>query len=360
MSTNNPLGTIVVLTALTLERDAVLAHLQDVQEELHPRGTVYKVGKFCTVQGSWNVVVGQTGQGNPRAGIEAERAMSFFNPKYVFFIGVAGGLKDVRLGDVVAATKIYYYEMGKADDEYKPRPDFGEFAYALVQRAQAVASDGQWQKRILLRGEIPQTEGSPRAFVAPIAAGEKVVASIASSHYEFLRRNYSDAIAVEMEGFGFLRAVYANYPVQALVLRGISDLVAKKEEADSSGSQPRAARKASAFAFEVLAGMSAGSTRAPVLPDETWKRLREIATELYPIGPQDRSIWERSGGDIASLLVGSTGRATWFTSLRELKLGGGGTITVGKLLATMREDYPASSALAQLSEQVNQSGLGAL
>ena len=236
----------VILTAIPAEYDAIKAHLSNLQEETHEQGTVYELGQFSANGKSWEVGIVEIGPGNAGAAMEAERAIAHFQPDVVLFVGVAGGIKDVKLGDVVAATKVYGYESGKTKLDFEPRPDVGQSSYDLINRAKAEARKPDWLKKLT-------SVESPNVLVAPIAAGEKVVASKKSSTFEFLRKNYGDAVAVEMEGRGFLKATHANQQVSALIIRGISDLIDSKSEADANGSQEIAARNASAFAFQILA-----------------------------------------------------------------------------------------------------------
>ena len=202
--------------------------------------------------GKWGLL--EVGAGNAGAAIEAERALNYFKPDILLFVGIAGGIKDVKVGSVVAATKVYGYESGKVGEAaFLTRPAMGASAYAIVQRAKSEARKGEWIKRIL-----NSENANPQVFVAPIAAGEKVIASRESELFQFLRTSYNDAIAVEMEGFGFLRAALAYPNVQTLVIRGISDLIKDKNandpvEGNEEARQERASQNASAFAFEVLA-----------------------------------------------------------------------------------------------------------
>lgn len=241
---------MVILTALRVEYNAVRQHLTELHEVVHPQGTIYERGIFAAETATWEVVIVELGPGNETAAQAAERAISYFQPKVILFVGVAGGLKDVQLGDVVAATKIYGYESGKETESFQPRPDIGRTAHRLEQRARAEGRKTEWMQRILKR----MPDSAPKVFVEPIVAGEKVIASNKSSTYQFLRSYFSDAVAVEMEGIGVLLAAHAN-DTPALVVRGISDLVEGKAESDSRGLQETSAHHASAFAFQVLANL---------------------------------------------------------------------------------------------------------
>ena len=268
----------IILTALHVETRAVLRHLSDVREET-VRGTVFHVGRFD----EWVVAVAECGEGNVHAAATAERGITHFHAEVALFVGVAGGVKDVSLGDALVSTKVYGYERGKdAGDGFKPRPVVNLPAYTLEQRARAIKLGEDWRMRLSLG--LPHT--NPQIHIGAIAAGEKVVASSAGKIAEFLKENYGDTLGVEMEGQGFLAGVHINAPVQGCVVRGISDLLDGKADADKAGSQERAADVASAVAFEMLATLQpvgAQRTSADIhgeLPDPHAKNAEERRTDI--------------------------------------------------------------------------------
>ena len=242
---------VIILTALAVEYQAIIKHLQEPREIVHPQGTIYRCGRFIDAQSSWQVAVAEIGVRGSVAAVETERAITFFHPDFAFFVGIAGGLQDVQIGDVVVATKVYGYEAGKAGQSFEPRPELWRATHTLEQRARAEARIGDWLERL----GIARPDPAPRVFVAPIAAGEKIIASRRSSLRRFLRQEYGDALAVEMEGHGFSQAVHANQGVSSLVVRGISNLLQYQPAADASASQQTAARHAAAFVFQILAKM---------------------------------------------------------------------------------------------------------
>lgn len=249
-----PMPRAVIFTALPIEYTAVRNHLTNPQEKIHPQGTIYEQGTFVGDHQTWDISIVEIGGSGTKAALEAERAIGQFNPNVILCVGTAGGIQSVQLGDVVAATKVYGYESGIAAKTFQPIPEIGNSSYDLQQRAKAEARNKNWLTRLIA------TEPSPQALVAPIAAGSKVIASTRSDISKFLRSQYSDAVAIEMAGFGFLEAAHANPQVSAIVIRGISNLINQKAKSDQAKYQAIASCNASAFAFQVLA-------KLPPFPD---------------------------------------------------------------------------------------------
>ena len=232
---------VVILTALPLEYNAVRAHLVNCVEERHPKGSIYERGSFTSNGRQWDVLLVETGKYNPDAAIETERAIQHFNPDIALFVGIAGGMKDVVIGDVVAASVVKGYEPGKVGrDTFFPRSEVYRSTNDLVQCAKKISRDNLRNK------------SNPNYYVAPIASGEKVLASTRSELYKFIVANYSDVVAVDMEDWGFLAALYQNQGVSGLVIRGVSDLLKNKQKTDAQGHQNIAAANASTFAFTLL------------------------------------------------------------------------------------------------------------
>src|SRR5436305_2759279 len=104
-----PACEVIILSAWPVEYQAVLRYLEDPQEAVHLSWTIYHHGRFHGEHQTWRVALAQIALGGPSAALETERAIQFFSASIALFVGVAGGLGDVRLGNVVAATKIHAY-----------------------------------------------------------------------------------------------------------------------------------------------------------------------------------------------------------------------------------------------------------
>lgn len=343
---------VVVVTALKLERRAVRAHLDGFKVEALS-GLSADVGPSAS-RPAQRIAVIETGPGNIAAGLLSLRAEENFRPTFMVMLGVAGGLKDVAIGDVVASSKVYWIEGGKANTMFKPRPDFAPVSGELVQLARAVAADDTWIADG--RGDAGSwvdTGRGPAALVNPIVVGEKVVADRSSEAAKLISGNYSDAVAVDMEDFGALRGGTATERAKVIAIRGISDMLAEKTNADEKGSQPLAAANAAGFLFNLLdrlpepLGKDASSITAesPV----NYAGVLAVCRELYPDGPQQDGLWERAGGDRSRLQPDGLGATRWWNAIRTLQNGGGGgSISVGTLINEMRVDYPTNSKLSTL------------
>src|SRR5205085_5963855 len=113
--------------------------LGELDEELSSNDVVvFDCGCFDGGSVRWRVAVAECGQGNIPIASIAHIAINHFAPDVLMLVGVAGGLKDVELGDVVAGSKIYSYHSGKDTTAFEPRPNVELAHPSLEQRARAV------------------------------------------------------------------------------------------------------------------------------------------------------------------------------------------------------------------------------
>lgn len=288
MNTNS--GLVVILTALNLEYEAVRDQLADLRVRRHPAGTRFEVGRID--HGGCRVALGLVGKGNHPAAVLAERAMAEFSPAAVLFVGVAGGLwPNIRLGDVVVASKVYAYHGGTSEDDgLKARPKAWEIPHEADQIAHHVARSTAWYRDHSV-GAIPAVH------FGPIAAGEVVQDSGVSEQARWIRQHYNDAVAIEMEAAGVAQAGHLNRALPVVVVRGISDHAdGSKAASDGQNWQPRAARHAAAFAIalarELTTDMPAGRGGADRDGSPTMQMSsHNIATGNAQVGVQAGQIY---------------------------------------------------------------------
>ena len=266
---------VVILTPIAAEYRAMTTHLSELHRET-VEGNLYETGLFEGMRHKYVVSLQETGPKNTPIALATQKAVRLFQPVVVLLAGIAGGVKDVRTGDVAVGTKAYGYESGKETDQGSvSRPDVMPFSKELVEVARMVGRSDDWRKRT--------RDGAPgaRFFFGPIASGDKVIASTASPLYQYLKQHYNDALALEMESIGFAQAVAPHRKVYALNIRGISDLLDHKSGTDEVRRQELAAERAAAFAFELLYQLDCSPF---ILPDMDAKTIaKEIYALLFPV-----------------------------------------------------------------------------
>lgn len=289
---------IAIITPLALEYGAVRQYLSGISRVTDLPMMPLEIGTFQGQHRTWQVGVCESGPKNSNVALCTERLISRFRPQLLMLTGIAGGIKDAALGDVVVGTKAYGYESGKETaDGFVSRPAVLPADAVLLAHCRAIASSPHWRQRIGSHAE-------PSVLFGPIASGDKVIASTASPMYAILKQHYNDTLAIEMEAIGFAEAA-APYPhIRAINIRGVSDLLNDKTTEHDRRTQPLAAAHAAAFLFEALFQLDANLLNPPDMDTKTLAQNTVSALEpllqpnglLAPSAPRSiQDIWVRFG-----------------------------------------------------------------
>lgn len=258
----NKLPTVVILTAINDEYSAVRKHLKEVVDA-DQNDTNYEAGIF-EFNGNEiaKVVIRECGAKNTTASQETERAIQYFKPDAMFFVGIAGSRKpnDFSIGDVIFPEKVYSYEGGKSEkDSFVARPDIASITFTLMETAKKERRKEDWKALIKCNWDK-----DVKADLGVIASGEQVVEHYNSDIGKILTEYYNDTSAIEMEGFGFAKAANRQGRETSKVLigivRGISDIIeqpSKKKNNKDKDRRPSNAKQiasdtAAAFAFWLI------------------------------------------------------------------------------------------------------------
>lgn len=213
-----------ILTAIAVERRAVCSAFGITDKDrVKRRGRVYWRGKCHTESGlTYEIVIAQPAEmGQVEATALATEVAHIWNPRAAILVGIAASTKpdEVKPGDVVVGRSIYYYEHGKVTEKgTAPQP---EMIPADANFLKHYAGMADWDGVV----PVPRPDGAnaaPSVFQGVIASGDKVIAHEAAR--DAIASGQRKILALEMEGYGFSRAVWLNSGhISHLVIRGISD-----------------------------------------------------------------------------------------------------------------------------------------
>ncbi|MGK0363587.1 MAG: nucleoside phosphorylase [Saprospiraceae bacterium] len=231
---------IVILCPIELEYQVLRSTLSNLKKgKLNGSNLYYEKGNVAMETDDWNIAIFEIGKYIANVQSKTQQILSELSPQYAFLVGVAGGIRDVQIGDIVIGTKAYCYEYGKTEKSgFKSSPAVKDFSVSLVEIAKQI------------NREQP-VSGYKRVF-GPINSGNKVLKDWNAEELEIIRSNYGDTVAVEMESYGFAEAASQFSNTRFINIRGISDLIKNKEEADKTGSQGMAMQRAVNFIFDLI------------------------------------------------------------------------------------------------------------
>jgi nucleoside phosphorylase/tetratricopeptide (TPR) repeat protein len=244
---------IAIITALEEEYTAVRERLTDWREVVADGGQYPNVYGWVTGKipkadgtGAYRVVVAWAGSsGNVRTAITTLKTIDRWQPRYLLFCGIAGGLpkEALRQGDLVLSQSVWYYEYGKVDQgTFKPRHrDSFRVDPGLLSSARTFNSANAAWKRC---GVVPPaSEHDPKLVVGMIGSGEKVIDDRAPDFVRAVLEERPELRAIEMEAAGACQAVETanaeGKQVGFLMVRGISDMPGAGSHAAAAGTTVR-------------------------------------------------------------------------------------------------------------------------
>lgn len=235
---------ILIFTAFDQEAVPVKAKLSDVSVERIDTldGLYITKGTYAYEGYSAEVYIFISGVGNTPTALVTSKLIHVLKPELTVFCGIAGGRKETKIGDVVVASRVYNYESGKEEK------GFWSFRSFVSPRPREVSLSKNAESLINAFMANRLKNGRYDVYFKPIACGEKVLGHSGGISGRLIKGTYGDALAIEMEGFGFLSAV-DGHSSPGVLIRGISDCLDNKSEEEN---HELATENASDLTFELV------------------------------------------------------------------------------------------------------------
>ena len=253
------MGRALILTAKDVETLAVKEQLLGPQgKNRTSRGVPFTTWGLRSVEDpevmipAVEIALYQTGKGQAAAAVACGPIIEAFQPDVVLYVGCAGGdPSHTELGDILVATAVWNYEYAGIEvDTMRPKSHPVLPDQALLDEAKIADDYSAWRQRLM-----DGASNSIKIRFGEIASGNKVIKSLDSPLWDYIRRELSDdIIGCEMEGHGFFAAMtpFKNY---SLMIRGVSDHLTGKGatgRTQDENQQRNSTSNAAAFACHLL------------------------------------------------------------------------------------------------------------
>jgi adenosylhomocysteine nucleosidase len=248
-----------IITVLPVETGAVIEMLEagaDYHSSRRPDGTTVYEARLPTAGSTARVAAIQTLEpGQRSAALTYGQLRRLYSPTVVVLVGVAGGIsEEVRLGDVVVASSVIYYDSRREAADGAHRRISIEAVPAVVARMvndfRSRHGEPLWVDAAHSPSRLPFA-----VRYAPIGSGEAVITDRDSRIRRDLDLVNEKVLAVETEAGGVVKAHREEYRDDAhrggwLVVRGISDAA----DADKDDRYKRYASQHAAWVCAQLIG----------------------------------------------------------------------------------------------------------
>lgn len=186
----------------------------------------------------------------PEMGVAATACLSSyiaerFHPKLLVMCGIAAGIsKDLKLGDVVIAHKVWDYASGKVVEDNSlggkfSRCLFGRSRWSFLPSTNTAELDphlAQWISSLKATGDnwwIPKGSQDFNMELGPVACGPWVVGNRVVADSLLKRERKLLALEMELYGLYLCPKVASRSQIKVLGIKGISDFANPSKEKDS-------------------------------------------------------------------------------------------------------------------------------
>ncbi len=185
------------------------------------------------------VVVVKSGIGKVNAAITATILLTRYNCRMVINTGVAGGLSPLKVGDIILAKGIAYFDVSLTEIDDVP---YGQMADDPL----IVYMDDFY----LNKAENIFRKLGYSYLIGNLVSGDKFVTS--KKDIRKILRNVDNVIGVEMEGMAIAITAY-KFQVPFISIRGVSDIIdSKNQTIEYSKTSKDVAEKTTKFVFSFL------------------------------------------------------------------------------------------------------------